>query len=194
MKKKIEIDKVTYGDYAILYPVLTEDSRTRSVEWLKGRPKPMFVGGRETPSTLNGLTYGQLADIQEHGKNIDGIMHAVLVVLPSVTAEQVQAERAAVVVGFVAWIGRELERINRLFAKIAPRYTPEQIAAGVNGLQFGTFGVLDWYAKRQGIADQNEVRAVPWVRIYQCMKNDAEVANYEQRLQKILTNKIRQKK
>lgn len=192
-QNRLDITKVSYYDYSVLYPVLTEESRTRSAEWLKGRAKPMFVAGVETPRDLNGLTYGQLCDIQEHGKDIDGVMHAVAVVLPSVPTERLMNERAEVVVGFVAWIGREVERINRLFAKIAPRYTPEQIAAGVNGLQFGTFGVLDWYAKRQGIADQNEVRAVPWVRIYQCMKNDADVANYNLRLNAIITNKIKQR-
>lgn len=191
--RKIEIDKIGYGYYNLLFPCLTAESRERSVAWLKERPKPMFIAGVETPKDLNRLTYGQLCDIQEHGTDIDGVLHAVSVVLPNVKTEQLTKERAAVVVGFVAWIGRELKRINRLFAKIAPRYTPEQIAAGVNGLQFGTFGVLDWYAKRQGMADQNDVRAVPWVRIYQCMKNDAALADYEQRLQKIITNKIKTK-
>ena len=51
-------------------------------------------------------------------------------------------------------------------------------------LDFGSFGVLDWYARRMGITNQNEVREVAWVRIFQCMKNDAIKNEYERRLAK----------
>ena len=64
-----------------------------------------------------------------------------------------------------------------------PKYSSEEVAAGVHDLDFGSFGVLDWYAKRMGIANQNDVRDIAWVRIYQCMKNDHEQQLYERRLQ-----------
>lgn len=193
MKRDIlNIEKIKFGEYLVLFPCLTEDSQKASTEYLKAGHKPMFVAGRETPRDLNGLTYGQLCDIQQGTEQGDGIVNALRVVM-GLQDEEIYNERAAVVIGCVTWISKEAERINRLFAKIAPSYTAEQLQAGARGLQFGTFGVLDWYAKRQGIADQNEVRSVPWVRIYTCMRNDGAVAAYEQRLNKIITDKIKRK-
>ena len=191
---QMRIDKISFGDYCRLFGVLTAQSREHSIEWLKKRPKPWFVAGVQLPQDLNMLTYGQLCDIQDCGKDLSGLLDAVCVILPNVSKERLMKEKAAIIVGAVTWIGKEIERINKVFERIAPRYTTDQIAAGVKMLQFGTFGVLDWYAKRQGITDQNEVRNVPWVRIWQCMKNDKETGEYEQRLQQVITNKLKSRK
>ncbi len=82
------------------------------------------------------------------------------------------------------FIKEQVTNINNLFSALKVNYSSEELSAGVKELDFGPFGVLDWYAKRMGISNQNEVRDVAWVRIYNCMKNDTEQNNYERRLRK----------
>ena len=93
------------------------------------------------------------------------------------------------VFGFVNFVANEILRINKVFSSIKVSYSPEEREAGVEELPFGSFGVLDWYAQRMHIANQNEVRDIAWVRIFQCMKNDNERNEYERRLSKIYSKK-----
>ena len=37
---------------------------------------------------------------------------------------------------------------------------PEEIKAGINDLDFGPFGIIDWYAHRQGYQDQDDAAKV----------------------------------
>ena len=93
------------------------------------------------------------------------------------------------VFGFLNFAKEEVKRINKLFADIAPHIPPKKLAAGIEDLNFGTFGVIDWYARRMGITNQDEVYSVAWVRIYTCMKNDNEQSEYEKRLNKQYINR-----
>ena len=88
----------------------------------------------------------------------------------------------------------ELERIAGLFGMLAREPDAAEVMAGVEQLDFGMFGLADWYAKRMGITDHDEVFDTPWLRIWQCRKNDIEEAEYQERLQKIRTNMARQRK
>lgn len=98
------------------------------------------------------------------------------------------------VFGVINFVRSELDRINKLFASIKVAHSPEEIAAGVENLNLGTFGVIDWYAKRMGITNQDDVYSVAWIRIYTCMKNDNEKAEYEQRLNKQYAEKAKRKR
>ena len=97
------------------------------------------------------------------------------------------------VFGFMHFCRRQIEKINELFSSLKVNYSSDELAAGVKDLQFGPFGVLDWYARRMGITNQNEVRDVAWVRIYNCMKNDTEQNNYERRLHKQYMNQAKRR-
>ena len=68
------------------------------------------------------------------------------------------------VFGFMHFCKDQLEKINKLFSSLKVNYSSEELSAGVKDLQFGPFGVLDWYARRMGITNQNEVREVAWGR------------------------------
>jgi hypothetical protein len=58
--------------------------------------------------------------------------------------------------------------------------------AGIDRLNFGVFGLIDWYARRMGITDHDEVLKVPVLRVYQCLKMDKEQQEYENRLAKVI--------
>ena len=79
-----------------------------------------------------------------------------------------------------------MERIGKLFKSLESDKTSEEIRAGIEKLDFGAFGLVDWYAKRMGIVDHEEVFATPWQRIYQCLKIDHENAEFEKRYRNII--------
>ena len=66
------------------------------------------------------------------------------------------------------------------------QHTSEQMRAGIDRLNFGVFGLIDWYARRMGITDHDEVLKVPVLRVYQCLKMDKEQQEYENRLAKVI--------
>ena len=160
---------------------LTPSSRA----WLNHQPRPDRLFGRRVPESLDDLTFGELLGLQE----IEGTSNADSIVIVARTvlktrrpAAWILRTRADRVFGFLAFVTRELERIGKLFKAIEHTPDEDEVAAGVNDLNFGPFGLVDWYARRMGITNQNEVRSVAWVRIFQCMKNDAMHNNFERKL------------
>ena len=101
-----------------------------------------------------------------------------------------------------AFIGEDPGRnYHFLFEKFAlrvkdfhHRIRDDEIAAGVNDLDSGPFGLVDWYARRMGYKDHDEVLRVPWLRVWQTMKIDADRDDYERRLRDVINAKYKVKK
>lgn len=160
---------------------------------MQKQTRPNYVGGKETPETLNNLTIGQLIELSELGDGNESI-YRITDILLQLTREQTDNARAVDVVRLVGWTFAEVERINKIFAKAAPKPTDRERRAGVEKLNFGLFGMLDWYAKRMGITNHDEVLQVPWARIYKCMDMDSKTAAYEKRLQDLATEEMNRKR
>jgi hypothetical protein len=173
----------------MLYQFCTEEVKMDLLKRLKGQPRPETLCGKIVPKDLNSISYGSLDDLRSAGEEKDPV-GACAKILLGLEPEKLLREDVNDVFGFGGFITKELERINRLFKDIKVNYSKEEIAAGIRQLDFGSFGVLDWYAKRMGITNQNEVRDVAWVRIYQCMKNDCMKNEYERRLSQQYKSKI----
>ena len=188
MKKKIDKDLCTYGKFLQFFPLCTKEKQTELLERLRKQPLPQVLCGKQVPSTLNTLSYGELDDLQTSASSQDPIGETAKILL-GVKSEELFAEDVNVVFGFSNFVTSEIMRINKIFASIKPSYSQEERAAGIESLNFGSFGVLDWYAQRMHIANQNEVRDIAWVRIYQCMKNDNDKNEFERRLYQIYTKK-----
>lgn len=172
---------------------LTPDSR----QWLNSRPRPGRLFGCPVPESLDGLTFGELLSLQEIDgmNNGDSIVTLARVILKSRrNKRRILRERCDRVFGFVAFVTRELERIGDLFKRIEHTPDEDEVAAGVNDLDFGPFGLVDWYARRMGITNHDDVLRVPWLRVYQCMKMDAERDAYERRLRDVINAKYKPKK
>lgn len=171
---------------------LTADSR----EWLRNCPRPERLFGRRVPESLDELTFGELLGLQadEHndGASIVALVRAILKVRRP--ARFILAARCDKVFGFLNWVTAELERIGGLFKAIEHQPDEDEIAAGVNELEFGPFGLVDWYARRMGITNHDDVLSVPWLRVYQCMKMDADRDAYERRLRDVINAKYKPKK
>jgi len=175
----------SYGEFLKLFPLCSEDHQKDLLKQLEGARKPLYFAGVEVPIDLNLVSYGMLDDLSNIAQSgdLDPMAKAIAKIL-SIEPEKVYKANVFDVFGISKWIGKEIERINKLFKGISPRFSPQELAAGVKAINFGSFGVLDWYSHRQGITDQNEVREVAWIRIYTCMKNDNIKAEYEKRLNK----------
>lgn len=193
MKKKATIKRAySYFEFLHLLPFCSDEVKESLLNQLQKAEKPTEFGGVKVPENLYEVSYGLLDDLANISKqnNGDPMADAICLILQT-TIDKVYEANVFDVFGLSKWIGEEVKKINKLFERISPNYSPEEIAAGVKALNFGSFGVLDWYASRQGISDQNLVRDVAWVRIYTCMKNDNIKAEYNKRLNKQYQQKIR---
>lgn len=171
----------SYKDFLFLIGYTDKAVQDELLERLRKQPRPDKLCGKEVPKDLNTLTYGTLDDLKNATAEKDPA-YACAKILLEVKYEDLLKEDVNAVFGFANFITSELKRINDIFKSIKVHYSKEEIAAGVRDLDFGSFGILDWYAKRMGITNQNEVRSVAWVRIFQCMKNDCLRNEYERRL------------
>ncbi|WP_418991871.1 hypothetical protein [Alistipes sp.] len=181
---KITLKKRTLRQMLAIERALKPESRAA----LLRLSKPDRVCGRPTPRNLNDLTIGELLDLQTGG-DPHALVERIASVILKVHPRRCYRERADRMLGFVFWVGRELERIAALFASASIRPTPEEIKAGINDLDFGAFGLLDWYAHRQGYQDQDDAAKVAWVRVRECLRIDNSRAAFERRLREIIANK-----
>lgn len=192
-KKKYEqIGVKTYAEFLISLSACKENVRQELFDQLLAVPRPDYIGDIEIPTHLNTLTYGQLDDLSRTSETDDPFVVCFTTIL-NVEPSDVYAMNVFDVFGFCNFVRKEVERINKLFGEIEVKHSSDEIAAGVKELSFGSFGVIDWYARRMGITNQDEVYDVGWIRIYTCMKNDAAQNNYERRLQEQSLRKMKRK-
>lgn len=182
----------TYGEFLVLYQCCSEEMTAELNAYLDGAEKPSDICRKFVPDNLNLISYGELDDLSRMGKDGDPACRCLEILL-EVDPVDVYRENVVKVFGFLNFVCREVKRINNLFSGIRVSVSSEELAAGIESLDFGTFGVVDWYAQRMGITNHDEVFEVPWIRIYTCMKNDNEKSEYESRLNKQYSAKIKKK-
>ena len=147
-------------------------------------PKPEFIGSKRTPSDLNDITMGQLIMLQSMGDSKDVALIPCKILL-NMKEESILNAKAETILGFSMWVITEVERINKLFSSTSVKPTKEEKEAGFDKLSFGTFGLIDHFARRMGIPNHEEVEYVPWIRIYKCMDIDSKSAEAQRRLQNV---------
>lgn len=187
-----------FSQFEFLFPIMTDDCQKESMERLGSMEKPNSLCNREVPDSLNLITFGQYSDLcdilGEKDANTTKVFYEFARIVLDITAQELGKSSVFDVFGFGLWVSKEVERITKLFNSIKVEHSSEEVQAGVKRLQFGTFGILDWYARRMGITDQNTINDIPWVRIYTCLKNDTDESAYQRRLQRIYNDKINKKK
>jgi len=173
----------TYLEFLTLYPCCSASHKRELEDIARHALRTDFVGSAEVPKNFNAITYGDLDDLRSATASEDPIAESIKIIL-KLDMRSIYEANCMEVFGFSNFCREELSRINNLFATIKVNYSLEEVSAGVHDLDFGSFGVLDWYARRMGMTNQNDVRDVAWIRIYNCMKNDCAQNNFERRLQK----------
>lgn len=159
---------------------------------IKAYGRPQRVGKYTPPQDLYGLTYAELIEAQDIAKanDIQGLCRLLL----GMSGKEYGEADAAEVLALAYWAASELEAIAKLFASLKVKPTAEQKKAGIDKLDFGLFGTLDWYCLRMGITDHSEAERVPWVRVYKCMQKDNELANFNEQLRKVYEQQSKQKR
>lgn len=183
-----EKDKCSYKEFLLLVGLCEKEHQEELFDILKHQERPAYLCGRKVPTDLNKISYGELDDLQTASQAKDPYFETAKILL-GVNRKEFEEEDVNNIFGFINFVVKEITRINKIFSSIKPSYSSEERMAGVESLDFGAFGVLDWYAQRMHIANQNDVRDIAWVRIFQCMKNDNEKNEYERRLSKVYQNK-----
>lgn len=178
--------------FVMLMPYMTADT----IKSLVLIPPPKKFNKRDVPDTLQMVTFGTLTQLQQAADSNDYLKTCckLVAVLTGVDERVVASRRAYDVLGIVNMIKAEMERIGKLFQSLQGDHTSDEVAAGIERLEFGAFGIVDWYAQRMGIIDHEEVFATPWARIYQCMKIDHEQGEFEKRYRKIIENRSKIKR
>lgn len=180
------------------------DIKTRFKDWLplaqlarfkmERFSRPSQVADIKTPSNLFGLTLGQLITLSELPDNDDSF-YTVCEAVMGLGRTQVDEARAVDVVRLVGWVSGEVGKIAKMFKNADyNKPTPSEIKAGIKDVNFGLFGMLDWFALRMGIEDHDKVLQFPWIRIYKCLDMDNQKRAFEVRLQKIQAEEMRRQR
>ena len=143
---------------------------------------PARIAGRDAPQDLNDLTLGQLIQLESIAAE-KGVFAGIAVVLLGKPEAWALKAPALEMLGLRNMVVKEQDRIAALFASLSHEPDPAEIMAGIDKLNFGMFGLADWYARRMGISNHDEVFNTSWLRIWQCRKNDHDEAEYQRRLQ-----------
>ena len=180
-----------FAMFVALMPYMTSESIQSLV--LIGVPETF--NRKPVPKDLQLATFGMLTRLQTAPKDNDYLKTccALVSVFTGMPSERVASRPAIEVLGIVNMLQREMERIGKLFQSLNSDKSAEEVNAGIERLNFGAFGIVDWYAKRMGIVDHEEVFAIPWARIYQCMKIDFEQGEFEKRYRKIIEHRSKRK-
>ena len=179
----------TVADLLHWEPFLEADQ----VAALKEIKCPAQIEGRTAPQDLNDITLGQLIELEAIAAE-KGVFVAIAKVLLGKDEAWAMKAPAMEMLGLRNMVVAEQDRIAALFASLTRDHTAAEIMAGIENLNFGMFGLADWYARRMGISDHDDAFNTPWIRVWQCRKNDIEESEYRERLQKIQNNLNRQKK
>lgn len=181
---------MTLREFIMLSPhAINQQELMRQMEKLN---KPIYLSGERVPDSLNDISIGQLLMLQYMSTDEDFMLKPASIIL-GIHEDTLLKEQAEKVIGYSYWVAKEVERINKLFKETSIPPTQEEKQAGVEKLNFGSFGIIDWFAQRMGITDHSEVENVPWVRIYKCMDMDAKKFVYERRLREIYNKKMQKK-
>ena len=191
-KMRQERLNLPFAHFVMLMPYMTE----QTVKSLVLIPPPKKFCKRDVPQDLQLATFGMLTQLQNSPKDNDYLKSccALVSTLTGVDEKIVASRRAYDVLGIVNMVQSEMERIGKLFQSLQTDKSSDEVAAGIEKLEFGTFGIVDWYAQRMGIIDHEEVFNTPWARIFQCMKIDHENNEFEKRYRKIIENRSKIKR
>lgn len=170
---------INMADLIHWWPYLCEDTRKD----IQALPVPETFGGKPCIQDLNEITLEQLAKLQV--ADADSLPYVVGEALYGADRKTVDQLPAAEFMGICNMVARELEIIGSMFESLGREFTSAEIRAGAMDLNHGIFGLADWYAQRMNMQNHDDAFATPWLRVWQCRKNDQEMNEYRERLQEI---------
>lgn len=168
---------LTYADYCLLYSIGAVKNHD---ELLAGLPKPRQMFGRYLPDDLNSMKMGTLVEIMECRDEMK-----LLCTIYNVTRSEIMTSEARSVIGLIRWTSEQIKSITALFGALEREYTAEELMAGAETMKGDIFTTIDWYARRMGITNHDDVLRVPWITIWRCARDDGQKEEYKHRLNQI---------
>jgi hypothetical protein len=147
---------------------------------------PETLAGVAIPTDLNKCEIWQILALKS--MQPESVYVKAAEILLGLESWQVENEEVEKVLGFGNWLAEQMKQAADLFKKCHVPPTPEEKAAGVEQLNFGDFGLLDWFAQRMHIT-HDAAEHTNWLIVWQCMYNDAQKTLYERRLMKVRSRK-----
>lgn len=180
----MQIDKhTTLADFIMYADILKIDEQTidNLFERLKSYPLCDML-----KISFNELKFRQLIDLQTKIKTVNDMIFVPLEVVHDLKQKDVLQLSAFDCLRFALHSKDELERITNLFKTIEYKPTADEVKAGINTISHGFFGTVDWYARRMGITNHDEVVELKWTRIYQCLNIDYHNNKFERNYRKVI--------
>ncbi|MFV0469745.1 MAG: hypothetical protein ACK5MK_12555 [Dysgonomonas sp.] len=143
---------------------------------------------KEFDFSFDDMEFGKLCQLQSMKTGADLFVQSFWILL-EIAESDLLMHRAVDCLRFVLHVKTQMERITKLFNAI--QYTPssDEMLAGIGKLNHGFFGTADWYARRMGITDHEQVFQTNWMRIYKAMKIDFDNNNFEQNYRRVIEQK-----
>ncbi len=160
-----------------------------SIAVLKSQTRPDFILKKEVPSDLTELTYEQLQILKECKTEYELFENGMLFLMGLEINKQILELDVCIMFGFVNFIVSEIQKINKAFSNLRSEPSMEELKAGVEQLDLGYIGTLDYYAKRQGLTSYRDAEKVKWIDFYSVMEIDKKVNDYKQRLRDVYAKK-----
>ena len=181
--------QTTYRDFLLMTEVfhLKDEEMQQIFEKVKEYPLT-----DEFNINFDELNFGQLCQLQGMKTSEDMFIQSFWILL-KLKEDDLMKKQAIDCLRFVIHLKEGLERICKLFGAIHHQPTQEEIHAGIGKLDHGFFGTADWYARRMGITDHEQVFQTNWMRIYQTMKIDHDNNEFEKKYRKVIEQKAHQK-
>lgn len=173
-----------YSEFLILQGMAT--NKEEVISSINGLSRPETIGGVQVPTNLDKCEIWQILALKS--MNPETAYEQAADILLGLKPWEVQEESAEKVLGFGNWVAEQIKFVAAQFDRCHVPPTPEEKAAGVEKLNFGDFGLLDWFAQRMHIT-HDEAEHTNWLIVWQCMYNDAQKTLYERRLMQVRSRK-----
>lgn len=174
--------------FEFFYLVDTFKVSTDRIEEMFNSISSLPIPGQFNKS-FNSLKFKQLIDLQSKINDYNDLIKVTFETVYDINIETVYKMCAFDAIRVSLFARDELERISKLFQAIEYKPSSDEIKAGIKKISSGFFGTVDWYARRMGITNHDEVVELQWTTIYQCLKIDFDNNLFEKNYRKIMENK-----
>lgn len=140
------------------------------------------------------LTFGYLRRLQIEIVSSADMFTKPFEILLGLNQRKYMKMKAVDCLRFVLHVKDNLEAIVKLFQAIQYKPSDDEIKAGIYKLSGGFFDTADWYARRMGITNHDEVDNVKWGIIYLAKKKDFEEFQFQESYRKVIEQKHKQQR
>lgn len=181
--------KTTYEEFFFLLQVFRFEDRLEELfDNVRKYPLP-----KKLEVDFDEMTFGHLRRLQSEIKNTGEMFTKPFEILLNLPPKKYMRMKAIDCLRFVLHVKESLEAIVLLFEKIQHKPSEDEVKAGIHKLSGGFFHTADWYARRMGITNHDDVDGVKWGIIYLAKQKDFEEYQFQENYRKVIEQKYKHK-